>query len=257
MRINNAVVRRPGSNCADGITTASLGAPVFEASRAQHAAYCAALRNAGVAVTVLEPAANFPDAHFVEDTAVLAATRAVLTRPGADARLGEVAAIREPLERFFEFIDEIVAPGRLDGGDVCDADAHVYIGLSHRTNLAGAMQLGEILKNAGQTATVIDIRDVPGILHLKSGMSYLGDGRFVAIDALAPRIAAPPDRIFRVRAPEEYGANCIRVNSAVLLPAGHARLHEALARAGYAVVALDMSEFQKMDGGLSCLSLRF
>lgn len=258
MRIRNAIVRLPAANFASGITTASLGTPSFEKACEQHAAYRTALSVAGATVTVLEPDPRHPDAHFVEDVAVvLDAECAVLTRPGASARAGEVASIRRPLERFFETLDAIEPPGTLDGGDVCDAGDRAYIGLSQRTNAVGATQLANLFARAGKDSAVIDVRDVPGILHLKSGMSYVGDGRFVAIDALAARIGAPPNRIVRTAPGEEYGANCVLAGNAIFIPAGHPRLYEALARAGYAVVALDVSEFRKMDGGLSCLSLRF
>ncbi len=257
MRIQRAIVRPPAETLADGITAASLGVPLFETARAQHAAYCSALRAAGVAVTALAPDPSHPDAHFVEDTAVLTTTRAILTRPGAAARLGEVAAIREPLEAFFALVDAIESPGTLDGGDVCDAGERVYIGLSHRTNLSGAQQLARLLARSAKTSTLVDIRSVPGVLHLKSALSYLGDGRFVASDTLASLLEISARAIVRVESDEAYGANCVRVNDVVLIPTGHPRLRAGLERAGYSTVALDVSEFRKMDGGLSCLSLRF
>jgi dimethylargininase len=221
----------------------------------QHAAYCEALRAAGADVTVLEADPVHPDAHFVEDTAVLMGGRAVLARPGAEARLGET--IRGSLATFFADFEEIVAPGTLDGGDVCEAGDRVFIGVSHRTNRAGAEQLASLLAGAGKTPVLVDIRTAPGILHLKSGLAYLGDDRFVVIDALLPAIAVPRDRIVRVAPGEEYGANCVRVNDVVLIADGYFGLRRDLARAGYSTTALDVSEFRKMDGGLSCLSLRF
>ncbi len=255
MRTRNAIVRRPSSHLGDGLTTASLGAPNFERACEQHAAYCEALRTAGAVVTVLEADPAHPDAHFVEDAAVLIGERAVLARSGAKARLGE--AIREPLATFFADFEEIVAPGTLDGGDVCEAGDRVFVGVSHRTNRAGAEQLATVLARAGKTPVLVDIRRVPGILHLKSGLAYLGDDRFVVVDALLPVIAISHDRIVRVAPGEEYGANCVRVNDAVLIADGHFRLQRDLSSAGFEARALDVSEFRKMDGGLSCLSLRF
>jgi dimethylargininase len=257
VRLTNAIVRRPGGNFAAGLTTATLGAPDFETAYEQHARYCDAFTNNGVAVTVLEPLAEHPDGQFVEDTAVLVDRRAILTRPGAPSRLAEVAAMREPLEAFFESFETIAAPGTLDGGDVCEAGNRFYIGHSHRTNLEGAKQLAEFLQRAGKSSTIVDVRNVPGILHLKSGMSYLGDGRFVAIDALRHAIDVAGERIVRVSPDEEYGANCVAFDGIVLLPANHPRLQSDLDALGYRCVALDVSEYRKMDGGLSCLSLRF
>jgi dimethylargininase len=145
----------------------------------------------------------------------------------------------------------------VDGGDICDADGHFFIGLSERTDEAGAANLARVLEGLGHTSSVVDIRGVPGILHLKSGMSYVGEGRLIAIDALASHEAFRRYTLLPVAEEEAYAANCVRANGAVLLPAGFPKLERTLAEAGYATVTLDMSEFQKMDGGLSCLSLRF
>lgn len=257
MSVKNAIVRPPAPNLGDGITTASLGSPSFERACAQHAEYCRALRDAGATVTLLAPDEHHPDAHFVEDTAILAPEFAVLARPGAAPRLGEAAAMRAPLARFFAEILEIVEPGTLDGGDVCQADEHVYIGISQRTNPAGAAQLAALLRKAGKRCTLVDVRDLPGMLHLKSGLSYLGDGRFATIDALASQLGVSAGRLLRVIPSEAYGANCVRINDVVLIASGHPRLRDDLAKAGYSTAALDISEYAKMDGGLSCLSLRF
>ena len=118
MHVVRAIVRLPAENFADGITSALLGTPAYAAACRQHAAYCNALRAAGVDVTVLDADRAHPDAHFVEDAAVTIAGVAVLTRPGALARRDEPAALRAFLARFFEMIETIDAPGTLDGGDV-------------------------------------------------------------------------------------------------------------------------------------------
>jgi dimethylargininase len=165
--------------------------------------------------------------------------------------------MRSPLARFFDAIETIDAPATLDGGDVCDADDRLYIGISHRTNAAGAEQLARIAARLGKRPVVIDVRGVPAALHLKSSMAYAGDGRFVVTEAMLPLLSIPPARVIRVLPGEEYGANCVRVNDVVLIPAGHPQLRNALDLAGYETVSLDISEFRKMDGGLSCLSLRF
>jgi dimethylargininase len=154
-------------------------------------------------------------------------------------------------------LNEIEAPGTLDGGDICEADDHFFIGVSHRTNWEGAAQLATLLDKAKYTSSCIDIRAVRGILHLKSGIASLGDGRVMAIDSL---VAVPPlknHEIVRVAPGEEYAANCVRMNDRVLVPAGFPGVQRTLERLGYQLIPLDMSEFQKMDGGLSCLSLRF
>jgi dimethylargininase len=141
----NAVVRPPSHNFTQGLTTADMGKPDVPLALSQHEAYCQALENCGVALTRLPADLEHPDSTFVEDTAVLTSQSAILTRPGAASRLGEVDAIRETIRSFYPSIHEIVAPGTLDGGDVCEAGSHFFIGISHRTNQEGARQLSRWL----------------------------------------------------------------------------------------------------------------
>jgi dimethylargininase len=252
-----AIVRPPAENFAQGLTTQALGAPDYRLALEQHAAYCLALRYCGLELIELPPDPRYPDSTFVEDAAVLAGQTAVLTRPGAASRVGEVAAIRPLLAGRFGRLETIVPPGTLDGGDVCEADGHTFIGISERTNPEGARQLAQYLRREGRTSTLVDIRGLPGILHLKSGLAYIGDNRLVVWEALAGHPAFQAYQRLVVRPEEAYSANCLRVNAAILLPAGSPYLHADLLGLGYRVITLDMSEFQKMDGGLSCLSLRY
>ncbi|HET7453215.1 MAG TPA: arginine deiminase family protein [Thermoanaerobaculia bacterium] len=251
-----AILRIPAANFADGLTTADLGSPDVALALQQHRDYGLALERCGLTLTVLPPDPRHPDSCFVEDAAVIVGGMAVLTRPGAPSRAGEVEAIRGALAERFE-IREIEAPGTLDGGDVCEAGDRYFIGVSERTNAAGARQLARHLEAEGRGAVLVDIRRVPGILHLKSGVVSIGDERLVAIDALAGEPAFAGFEIVRVAPEEEYAANAVRVNDHVLVAAGFPRLAESLDRLGYRTFAVPMSEFRKMDGGLSCLSLRF
>lgn len=255
-RFARAIARLPAETFADGLTTASLGAPDKDKTFLQHYAYCDALRKAGVDVTLLDANPAFPDSTFVEDTAVVAGGRAIVTRPGAASRSGETSAIAQTLRLFFDDIDTIEPPGTLDGGDVCEADGRVYIGLSHRTNREGAEQLAAWLRRDALPSTVVDIRDLDDILHLKSGIAHIGDDTFVAIEAVRSR-ANLPGRVIVPEPEENYAANCVRVNDVVLFPSGYPRLQDALDAAGFTPAILDMSEYRKMDGGLSCLSIRF
>lgn len=257
MSATNAIVRPPGANFAEGLTTAGMGAPILETALEQHERYCEALRRCGLTLTTLEPLLHHPDSTFVEDAAVLTDRWAILARPGAASREGEVPSIRQALSRWHASFHEIAPPGTLDGGDVCQAGEQFFIGVSGRTNEEGAGQLGRLLARENHESTRIDIRGIDGLLHLKSGIAYLGDNRLAAIDALAGCEAFRRYEIVRVEATEKYAANCVRVNEHVLLAAGHPVLEDALRNIGYSVITLDMSEFQKMDGGLSCLSLRF
>jgi dimethylargininase len=255
--LRRALVRPPSSNFADGLTTVDLGIPDHDRAVKQHAAYCEALESCGLAVTHLEEDPRHPDSTFVEDTAILTPSRAILTRPGAASRAGEVSAIRPPLSVHYARITSMSDSGTLDGGDVCEADGHFIIGVSHRTTEQGAHELAVLLAEEGYTSTCLDIRTVEGILHLKSGIAYVGDGRMVAIPPLAHHPALQNYEVIRVDPSEAYAANCVRVNDQLIVAAGYPTLEAALRRLGYDLIFLEMSEFQKMDGGLSCLSLRF
>jgi len=254
---SRAIVRPPGTNYADGLTRVALGAPNYERALRQHAAYCEALARCGLELIYLEADERYPDSTFVEDTAVLIPNGAILTRPGAASRMGEVESIKETLSLLYSRLDSIQEPGTLDGGDVCEAGNHFFIGLSGRTNEAGAGQLAELLASYGYSSSTVDIRNVKDILHLKSGLAYLGDNRLVVIEALANRQEFRGYELVRVNGDEEYAANCVRVNDYVLVAAGYPLFDQTLRGAGYKTIALEMTEFQKMDGGLSCLSLRF
>ena len=254
---SRAVVRPPSSNFAEGLTSGRLGAPIYARALRQHEAYCTALEQCGLKVFRLEPDDGYPDSTFVEDAAVITERGAILTRPGAPSRIGEVASAREALAQFYSTLSFIRAPGTLDGGDVCEAGNHFFIGISRRTNENGAGQLADWLASLDYTSSFVDIRKVNGILHLKSGLAYLGDNRMVVIDALSNcEDFRAYDRI-DVNDHEEYAANCVRVNGHVLTAAGHPELEKKLGELAYETIALEMSEFRKMDGGVSCLSLRF
>ena len=219
--------------------------------------YCEALRSCGLNLTMLPPDIEHPDSTFVEDAAVLTEKAAIVTLPGAATRAGEIVSIRTELERFFPVIHVIEAPGTVDGGDICEAEGHFFLGLSLRSNEEGLRQLAVHLGHLGYPSTVIDVRATPGILHLKSGIAYLGENTLVLWESLAD---LPAFRRFEriVVAPEEhYAANCVRVNDRVLVPAGFPKIAAELTRRGFQPLLLEMSEFEKMDGGLSCLSLRF
>jgi dimethylargininase len=253
----NAVVRIPGCNFADGLTTVELGVPRFEQVLQEHARYREALMECGLTVTTLEADLRYPDSTFVEDTAILTERGAILTRPGAASRAGETATICQTLKRFFPTMLEIEPPGTLDGGDICEAQHHFFLGLSQRSNEEGIRQLGALLARFGYTSSVIDIRAMKSILHLKSALSYLGNNTLVVTEEMAGNETFAKYQRICVSPAESYAANCVRVNERVLLAAGYPQLRAALLKSGFDPLLLDMSEFQKMDGGLSCLSLRF
>lgn len=240
-----------------GLTRSDLGLPDYAHALVQHEEYCAALIRCGLEVFSLNPVEAFPDSVFVEDVAVLTGQSAILTRPGATSRRGEVSLIEPHLRSLIRSVKRIEEPGTLDGGDVCEAGNHFFIGISERTNEAGARQLGQFLEALGFSYDCIDIRDIRELLHLKSALTYLGDNRLVVTDALAGLKEFAGYEIVHVAAAEDYAANCVRVKDHVLIAKGYPAFSATLAALGYQTIPLDMSEFQKLDGGLSCLSLRF
>lgn len=252
-----AIVRAPSDSFASGLTSVDLGAPVLELALQQHEAYCRALEDCGLSLTRLDPDERYPDSTFVEDTAVLTTRGAVITRPGASTRLGETEAIEPVLRDHFAQLRAIFEPGTVDGGDICEGRDHFFIGISRRTNTAGARQLALFLADFGYPSTLIDIRNLSNILHLKSGLAYLGGNRMLVIDELKNLTPLSNYELITVDNAEAYAANCLAVNNRILVAAGFPALQRQLQKLDYETIALDMSEFQKMDGGLSCLSLRF
>lgn len=257
MTFTRALARPPGNTFADGLTTAGLGPPDLPTALAQHAAYVAALESCGVEVTLLPPDDRFPDSTFVEDTAVLARGLAVLCRPGAPSRAGEVEAIRPALGAWFPSPASIEAPGTVDGGDVCEAGDHVFIGVSDRTNEEGARQLASLLATRGLGSSFVDVRGIPGLLHLKSGIAWLGGRTLALTEELASRPGFAGWTPLVVPPGEEYAANAVLVNGRVLVATGFPGFEAAVRALGLPPIPLDMSEYRKLDGGLSCLSLRF
>jgi dimethylargininase len=261
MQFTRAIVRLPARSFAGGLSSATEGPPDVDRALEQHAAYVRALRGCGLQVACLQPDEAYPDGTFVEDTAIVTERGAILARPGAPSREGETGGMAVCLRTFFAELPRVTAPGTLDGGDICQADGHFLIGISARTNENGARQLAQHLDRWGYTASTLDISAHPALLHLKSGIAYLGDGLWAADGGIEGTLRSQEGIVVRdvipVSAAEAYGANCVRVNDSVLVAAGYPQMSAALEARGCRVVRLEMSEFRKMDGGLSCLSLRF
>jgi dimethylargininase len=254
--MRHAVLRPPSSTYSNGLTTAGLGPPDLELALKQHERYGAALVACGIEVLYLDPDPDHPDSCFVEDPAIVTERGFMLMRPGASSRRTEVPSMAKALAPFQPQLPAIESPGTVDGGDVCQAGDHFWIGLTKRTNLEGARQLGRWLESVGFTHETVPMEGLD-LLHLKSGMGYLGDGRVAIVDELSKHAAFQNYERVRVPPEERYAANCVRINDRVLIASGHPEFESSLRSLGYDVVALDMSEFEKMDGGISCLSLRW
>ena len=247
-----AIVRTPGTNFADGITTADLGRPIYELMLEQHRAYIDCLETIGLEVVTLPATAAYPDAHFVEDTAVITPEVAVITHPGAPARRGEEQTI-EPVLARYRSIARISPPATVDGGDVLTVGRQAFIGLSERTNSEGAQQLGDILAAHGWTWTAVP---VAAGLHLKSSVNAVSDTTLLLTAEFSYRNEFKAyDRIVLPEG-DEYAANTLWINDTLIIPSGFAATRNLLEGIQANIVQLDVSEIRKMDGGLTCLSIR-
>ena len=251
--INHAITRLPGENFADGVTTANLGRPSYSLILQQHHAYRQALLSLGLDVIVLPAEPAYPDAYFVEDPAIITPKIAVSTCPGASSRQGEEITL-EPFLEYYRPLVHIHPPGTVDGGDVLVVENHYFIGLSERTNNEGAAQLATLLAEAGHTSETVP---VAAGLHLKSGVNYVGNDTLLITKNLADYPAFAKYKRIILDVDEEYAANTLWVNDTLLTPKGFPKTHASLAHLGMRLIELDTSEVQKMDGGLTCMSLRF
>jgi len=249
-----AIVRKPGKSMLKGLTTAELGLPDYENALVQHAEYIKVLKECGLEVMVLEEDEKHPDSTFVEDTALLTRECAIITNPGALSRRGEIIEIKNLLKEYYSNIEEVQEPGTVDAGDIMMVGSHFYIGLSERTNEKGAEQVVEYLEKYGMRGSTVNLEEV---LHLKTGVAYLERNNLVACGEFISKEEFQGFNILEIDKDESYAANCIWVNDTVLMPKGFPKSKEMIKSEGYAVKEVDVSEFRKLDGGLSCLSLRF
>ena len=248
-----ALTRQPGPDFAQGITTSQLGVPDYTKMLAQHTAYEKTLRSLGLEIIHLDALAGYPDAYFVEDTAVVLPELAVITHPGASARQGEEKSIAEALTRYRP-IATIQPAGTLEGGDIFVVGKHLYIGLSERTNLAGAQQLADLSAPHGYQAAFIP---VGAGLHLKSSVNPISEDTLLVTQEFAGREEFAYFKKIILHPEEAYAANTLWLNGHLITPAGFPRTREQLEKLSLPVMELDVSEVQKMDGGLTCMSLRF
>jgi dimethylargininase len=243
----HALVRRPSPLLADGIVTHIERTPVdIELAFAQHAAYTIALREHGWEVHEVEPAPDCPDSVFIEDTLVVVGDLAVLTLPGAAQRRAELPGAQAAAEALGLRLARITEPGTLDGGDVLQVDGTVYIGRGGRTNGEGIRQLRRL---TGRRVVPVPVKKV---LHLKSAVTALPDGTFLAMPQLVPTELFPGMRWVD----EEAGSHVVPLGGdSVLLAASAPRTAETLADMGFDPVVVDISEFEKLEGCVTCLSV--
>lgn len=249
-----AITRQPGTRLSECEIT-HIGRSVVDAAaaRVQHAAYEAALRDAGATVTSLPPDDELPDSPFVEDTAIVTDEVAVLTALGAQSRAGE-SDLMEPVLRAHRNIVRMRRPASMDGGDVLRIGGTFFVGLTSRTNQAGADFLRDALRPYGH-----EVRTVPivGALHLKTAATYLPDQELLLAnrDWIDPGGLGELADVVETAPGEPFGANALVAGERILLAASAPGMLATLAGRGIAVAALDISEFQKMEAGMTCLSL--
>jgi dimethylargininase len=247
-----ALVRRPSPRLADGLLTHIARVPVDpDLAGAQWQGYVEALRAEGWETVEVPAADDCPDAAFVEDTVVVYGDLAVISRPGADQRKPETPGTEETLTALGYRIARIEAPGTLDGGDVLKHDGTVWVGLGGRTNQSGVDQLAALLAPLG--ARVVGV-PVSRVLHLKSAVTALPDGTVIGYEPLVDDPAVW-ERFLPV--PEEPGAHVVLLEGeTVLMSASAPRTRELFEARGLRVVAVDISEFEKLEGCVTCLSVR-
>jgi len=252
---DRAIVRAPARSVVDGLRADASAVPDYDGVVREHAAYVAALRAAGVTVEVLTPLEAFPDSVFVEDPALVFRDGAVLLRPGAPSRLGEREAMRPVLARHFETVLELGDGEYADGGDVLMTRDAAMIGLSARTNETGAEALAAALARLGRRARIVETPK--SVLHFKTACSLLDERTVLATWAMAESGVFAGFEIVVVPDDEAAAANALRVNGVVLIGDRFPRTRDLLAKRGYAVVPLPVTEIGKLDAGLSCMSLRW
>lgn len=250
----HAILRRPGASVVRGLRAGGGPDPDFADVVAEHAAYAAALADAGLKLTLLDPLEDFPDAIFVEDPALVFPEGAIVLRPGAPSREHEGVHLRPALHSEFEQVLEL-AEGHADGGDVLVLPDRVLIGLSARTDRRGAEALAGLLAGLGYRSQIV--ATPPEVLHLKTASSLIDGETVLATRALAATGIFKGLRVIEVPADEEGGANVLRVNDRVIAGAGYRRVLDTLDRHGLQVVALANDAIAAIDAGFTCMSLRW
>jgi len=251
----HAIVRQPSARIADGLRAVDTGAPDLERFHQDHATYTSLLRSTGAAVTELEADDAFPDSVFVEDAALCLPEVAIAMRPGAPSRLGEAAIMIPVLSAYYDEVVSIEGPGFIDGGDILVTEREILVGRSARTDAAGVAELKRLTSRWGYP--VREVETPAGVLHFKTDCSLMDAETVLATKRLSDTGCFEGYKIINTADGEEASANAIRFNELVLMPSGFPRTADKLSAAGYDVRQVGNTEAAKLDGGMSCLSLRF
>ena len=253
-KFTHAIVRQPAKSMIKGLRAVDIGSPDYDQMICDHNDYVEALNSAGVKVISLPKLDKFPDGQFVEDTALCLPKAAILMRPGAPSRLGEVCEIEPQLRDLFKAVYEIEKPGHIEGGDILVTGKEILVGRSARTNENGVSQLSEIVTPLGYVMR--EVFTPPEILHFKTDCSLLGPDEILSTKRLQNSGCFDGYQVINVADGEEASANAIRVNDYVIMPAGFPMTKAVLEEHDYKVKVINNTECAKLDGGMSCLSLR-
>ncbi|MCU0829518.1 MAG: dimethylarginine dimethylaminohydrolase [Tabrizicola sp.] len=252
----HAITRRPAPSITKGLRAVDTGNPDLALMLAHHEAYIATLKETGATVVELSPLDAYPDSVFVEDTALCLPQGAVVMRPGAPSRLGEAAEMAPHLRALYTHVVTITgADSFIEGGDILVTEREILVGRSARTNAAGIAELTRLVAPWGHK--VREVHTPPGVLHFKTDCSLLDAETILSTTRLSASGCFAGYRVIDIPDGEEAAANTIRFNDLVLMPAGFPRTRDVLAAAGFIVREIGNSECAKLDGGMSCLSLRF
>ncbi|MDZ4085215.1 MAG: dimethylarginine dimethylaminohydrolase [Tabrizicola sp.] len=253
---SHAITRRPAASITRGLRAVDTGTPDLARMQADHAAYIATLRETGATVVELPPLDAFPDSVFVEDTALCLPQGAVVMRPGAPSRLGEAAEMAPHLKALYAEVVAITGPDSfIEGGDILVTEREIFVGRSARTNAAGIAELTRLVAPWGHSLR--EVITPAGVLHFKTDCSLLDAETILSTTRLSASGCFDGYTVIDIPDGEEAAANTIRFNDLVLMPAGFPRTRDALTAAGFDVREIGNSECAKLDGGMSCLSLRF
>jgi dimethylargininase len=255
-RFSHAITRRPAPSITAGLRAVDTGTPDLALMQSHHDAYVATLRGTGATVVELPALEAYPDSVFVEDTALCLPEGAVIMRPGAPSRLGEAAEMAPHLRALYGTVVAITGPDSfIEGGDILVTGREILVGRSARTNAAGIAELTALVTPWGHA--VREVHTPPGVLHFKTDCSLLDATTILSTKRLSASGCFDGYTVIDVAEGEEAAANTIRFNDLVLMPEGFPRTRAAITAAGFTVREIGNSECAKLDGGMSCLSLRF
>ena len=259
-KFSYAIVRKPCKALVDGISTAQFvdpgEKPIYENAVQQHAEYVKTLEALGAKVLVLEADEDYPDSVFTEEPAVVMDGCAVITNPAKASRNGEKNTILPAIRQFYrdDQIFHIEAPGTLEGGDVMLVGKHFYVGQSDRTNAEGARQFNEIVTKFGFTSETVPVTEG---LHLKDFAVYLDKNDLLVTETMDRCPAFQSFNRHVIPTEELYAINSLFFNGTVIVPEGYPKTKNLIEGLGYPVKVINNDEVKKIDGSLTCLSLRF